>query len=95
MARELGVGGGRFGLVAAGALDRALQIVGHEQRRHASHEFEEPHVGADPIGQALGPGRLRIGVVRGPQHADKDLGGADLARGGVDHRYRLAGVVEE
>jgi hypothetical protein len=49
----------------------------------------------DPVGEALCPGRLRIGVVRGAKRGDKQLSSHHLAGRPVDHLQRRAGVVHE
>ena len=95
MPGQILVGRGRFRLVAAGALDRALEIVGDEQSSHTPHEFEAADVRGDPVRQLLAPGRLGVGIRRRAQHGDEDLGAADLAAAGVDDRHRVAGVVDE
>src|SRR5438105_6246643 len=51
---------------------------------------------ADPVGQRLGPGRLRVAEAGGSQDCHEDLGLPRLARQPVDdHRYRIAGVIHE
>jgi hypothetical protein len=48
-----------------------------------------------PVGQALAPASLGVGVVRSPEHGDEDVRLAHLAGGGVDHRHGVAGEVDE
>jgi hypothetical protein len=49
---------------------------------------------ADPVGQRLGPARLRIGKVGGAHHGDENLRRTDLAGDPVDdHWHRVAGVI--
>ena len=50
VARQVGVGGGGFGLVAAGALDGALEVIRDEQRWYCTQVFEGADVRADPVG---------------------------------------------
>ena len=50
---------------------------------------------ADPVRQGLCPGRLGVGEVRRPQHADEDLRHAHLAGERVGDRHLLAGIVDE
>ena len=88
VAGHLGIGRGRFGLVAARLLDCALQVIRHQERRNRPHELEGADVRADPVGQLLGPGRLGEGVVGRAQHGDEHLGAADLAAGRIDDRAR-------
>lgn len=53
-------------------------------------------MGADPIRQPLGPGRLGVGEVRRAQHGDEDLRLAYFAGQSVDnHRHRVAGVIDK
>ncbi len=52
-------------------------------------------VGADPVGQLLGPGRLGIGQVAVAHDPDEDLGFADLARGGIDDIQGRAAVIDK
>ena len=50
---------------------------------------------ADPIGEALRPACLGIGVARGAERGDEDLRPPDLAGGAVDHLDGAPGVVGE
>ena len=51
---------------------------------------------ADPIGKCLRPGRLDIGEVRRAHDGDEDLRRAHFAGQPVDdHRYGVAGVIDE
>ena len=84
-----------LGFIAARALDRALQVIGHQECRHSTHEFEGAKVRADPVGQRLRPTRLGIGVVRCAEHGDEDLGWAQLPGSGIDNRHGLAAIVEK
>jgi hypothetical protein len=53
-------------------------------------------MGADPVGQRLGPARLGIGEIGGAHHGDKNLRRTDLAGEAVDdHRHRVAGVIDK
>ena len=52
-------------------------------------------VGADPVGQALGPPRLGIGVIGGAEDGDEDLRLADLTAGQLGDLDGLAGEVDE
>ncbi len=82
-------------LVAVGARDGALQVVGHDGSRCAADELQRPHVAAQPVGQRLRPGGFGVGVVRAAEHRDEDLRGARLAAVPINDRYRLPGVVDE
>ena len=51
-------------------------------------------MGADPIGQCLGPARLGIGEIGSAHDGDENLRRTDLAGEPVDdHRHRVAGVI--
>ena len=78
-----------LGMVERGSLDAGLQIVGHDEARHAAEEAEHPDMGLDPVSQRLRPAGLGIGVVRGPQHGDEDLGLAQDAGAPIDDRELL------
>jgi hypothetical protein len=52
-------------------------------------------MGADPVRQRLAPACLGIGVVRGAEHPDEDLGGPDLAGRAGDDGDGLARIVDE
>jgi hypothetical protein len=53
-------------------------------------------MGADPVGQRLGPARLGIGEVGGAHDRDENLRRTDLAGKPIDdHRDRVAGVIDE
>ena len=93
--RHLGIGAVDRRLVEAGLGDARAQIVGHHHRRNPTHEREAARVRADPIGQALCPRGLRIGVVRRPEHGDEQLRRHRLPGRWVDHLKRRAGVVDE
>jgi hypothetical protein len=83
-------------LVETGLDDRDLGIVRHQQLRHAADRLECSGVGSDPVGERLGPARLRIGEVGGAQHGDKNLCRPGLAGQPVDdHRHRIAGVIDK
>ncbi len=52
-------------------------------------------MGANPAGQALGRESLGIRIIARPQNGYKYLSISDLAGGGVDNRYRLAGKIDK
>ena len=54
-----------------------------------------PNVRCDPVRQALGKGRLGIGVVRGTEHGDEYLRGVHLAGEPVDDLHSVARIVDE
>ena len=95
MGRHLGVGSIDLRLVEAGLGDARAQIVGHHHRRDAADERKGARVRADPVGQALRPGGLGIGVIRRAEHGDEQLRRPRLAGRSVDHRERRAGVIDE
>ena len=71
------------------------QIVGHQEARPRAPEAEHPHVCADPVRQALCPGRLRVGEIGRAQYGDEDLRLARRAGYRVDDRHLLAREVDE
>src|SRR5690349_5243119 len=85
---------GQPSLLAAGTSDAGLQVVRDQDFRRAPDELEGAQ-GADPIGEALRPGGLGVGVTAGPEDRDEDGGGAHFAGGRVVNRDRVAGVVHE
>ena len=95
MGRHHAVAAVDLGVVERGLVDAALQVVRHDQARHAAEEAEHTHVRPDPVGQRLAPGRLGVGEARGAEHGDEDLGLAHHARVGIDDRHLLARVVDE
>src|SRR4051794_343816 len=52
-------------------------------------------MGPDPVGEALRPGGLGIGVAARAEHRDEDRRGAHFAGGRVVDRDRVAGVIDE
>ena len=84
-----------FGVVERRFVDPGLQIIGHNEARHATQEPEHADVGPDPIRQRLNPGGLSIGVVRGSQHGDEDFGFAHHTGLGIDDPDLLARVIDE
>ena len=89
------VGAVDAGLVAAGASDGALQLVGHPHRRGAAEVLRHVNVRIDPVGQLLGPGRLGVGEVAGAEHRDEQLDRPQLTRAPVDQAGPLAREVDE
>jgi hypothetical protein len=83
------------GLVRVGVGDQRAGLVGHQQPGHPTDERQRRDDGTHPVGGRLLPGGAGVGVVRRAQHGHEHLGAPDLARGGVHHRHRLAGVVHE
>src|SRR5438445_9310845 len=72
-----------------------LALSGTETR-HSADGCKGARVGTDPIAKRLRPGSLDVGEARGTHHRDEDLCLAHLAGQPVDdHRYRVAGVVDE
>jgi hypothetical protein len=61
MRRHVGVAAVDLRIVAAGLDHRDLGVVRHQQRRHATDRLEGADVAADPVGEPLRPGRLRVG----------------------------------
>jgi hypothetical protein len=95
MRRHHGVAAIDLGIVERSLVHAALEIVGHDETRHAAEEAEHAHMRLDPVRQRLRPGRFGVGVIRGAQHCDEDLGVAHLAGRRIDDGDLLAGVVDE
>jgi hypothetical protein len=76
-------------------VDARLEIVRYHEPAAALEKPEHMDMRANPIGQRLGSARLRVGVVGGAEHGDKDLRRTDLAGEPVDDRHRFAGIVDE
>lgn len=95
MGGEVLVGRIEARLVPVGLEHASLEIVRDDLAWNATEESERPDMSTDPVGQRLRPGRLGVGVARGPQHGDEDLGGADLAGAAVDQLDGLAGIIDE
>ena len=72
-----------------------FRLSDHHHRRHAAEEGKGARVRADPVGQALRPGGLGIGVVGGAERGDEQLRRHHLAGRRVDHLHRRAGVIDE
>jgi hypothetical protein len=95
MRRHLGIGSVDLRLVQTGLDDGDLGVIGNDETRHAAG-CKGARVGTNPIAKRLRPGRLDVGEVRGAHDRDEDLCLAHLAGPPVDdHRYRVAGVINE
>lgn len=96
MRRHVGIAAVDLRIVEAGLDHGDLGVVRHQQRRHAADRFEGADVAADPVGEPLRPGRLRVGEAGSAEHRDEDLRGAPLAGEPVDHhRDAVAGIIDE
>src|SRR6202041_2688363 len=94
--RHLGVGAVDLRVVAAGLDDGGLGVVWHDEFGNAADRLEGAHVGVDPVGQRLRPGRLGEGEARRAQYRDKDLRHADFAGKPIDDdRDAVAGIIDE
>ena len=92
---EVLVGPVHVGLVAAGARDRALELVGNPQGGRAPEVLDHVDVGVDPVRQLLGRGRLGVGEAARPEHGDEQLDLPQLPRLPVDQGRPLPGEVDE
>ena len=96
MGRHLGIRSVDLGVVEAGLDDGGLGVVRHDELGNAADRLEGAHVGVDPVGERLRPGRLGEGEARGAQHGDEDLRHADFAGEPIDDdRHAVAGVIDE
>lgn len=57
MRRHLGVSPIDLGIVETCLEDSGLPVVGDERLRHSVDRLERAHMGVDPIGRRLRPGR--------------------------------------
>ena len=89
------VGAVDAGLVAAGAGDGALELVGDPQRGSAAEVLHHADMRVDPVRQLLGLGRRGVGEAAGAEHGDEQLDASELTRAPVDQARPLAGVVDE
>ena len=60
-----------LGFIAVGTGHGRFEVIGDDDLGDPTEGRKGPDMGADPVGQTLGPGRLGIGVVRGPRTATK------------------------
>ena len=82
-------------LIAAGGRDPGLEVVADDRLRHPAEELKRVDVSPDPVRQPLAEAGFGIGVVRGPQDRDEDLGVAHLPGDRIEHRHGVAGEVHE
>jgi hypothetical protein len=83
------------GLVAAGTVHAALEVVEDDRPCDAADVVERPHVGTEPVGERLREARLDVGVVARAQGGDEDLGLLHFAACALDDLHREPGVVDE
>ena len=95
MGGQVLVGAVDAGLVAAGAGDGALELIGDPQRGGTAEVLHHADVHVDPVRQLLGLGRLDVGEAAGAEHGDEQLHGSRFTRAPVDQRRPLAGEVNE
>jgi hypothetical protein len=95
MGREVLIGRIEIGLVAMGLAEGALEVVRDDDLGNTIKEGQRAHRRADPVRESLGPGRLGVRVVRGPEHRHEDLGITDLPGGTIHYLGALCGIVDE
>lgn len=95
MARHLDVGSVETGIIAIGIGDGGLEIVADHELRHAAQKAEQGRVHADPVGQALAPASLGVGVVRSSHRRDEQLHGVRFAGDGVEDVDGVPGEIDE
>ena len=95
MGGEVLVGAVYARLVSAGGGDPGLEVVADDCLRHPTEERQRVDVSPDPVRQPLAEAGFGIGVVRGPQNRDEDLGLAHLPGDRIEHRHGVAGKVHE
>lgn len=92
---QVAVAGVDVRLVAMGLAHRSAQVVRHHDLWHPAEEGEAAGMGAQPVRQLLRPSGFSEGVAGGTEYRDEHLRLTDLAAAAVDHRHRLAGIVDE
>src|SRR4051812_14087626 len=81
--------------VSTGRGDPGLEVVADDRLRYPAEERNRIDVSPDPVRQPLAEAGFDIGVVRGPQNRDEDLGLAHLSGDRIEHRHGVAGKVHE
>ena len=89
------VAGVKIRLIAARLMHAALEVVGHDRPRHTTEVLERSDMGRQPIGHTLAEARLHIRVVARAEGGDKHLRDLHLAGVSINHRHRLAGVIDK
>ena len=82
-------------LVVAGFVHSGLNIIGDPESGDAAIELRHVDMALDPGGQLLIGESFGEGVIAGPQHGDKQIGGLDLAGGRIDPTQRFPRPVQE
>jgi hypothetical protein len=96
MGGHVGIGAVDLRLIETGLDDGDLGVIRHQQVGNAADRLEGSGMGADPVGERLGPARLGISEVRGAHDGDKNLCRPGLAGQPVDdHRHRVTGVIDK
>jgi len=96
MGRHVGISSIDLRLVETGFDDGDLGVIRDHEVRDPGDRFEGVRVCTDPIAEALAPGRLRVHEVGCAHDSDEDLRFTDLPGQSIDeHRYRVAGVIDE
>ena len=84
-----------LGIVERCLVDAGLQIIRHDQARHPAEKPEHADMGANPIGQRLGPTRLAVGETRGAQDRDKNFRKPHRPRCRVGDAKLFTGIIDE
>jgi hypothetical protein len=95
MMGQFRIGAIDLGLIAVRPMDGGLEIVRDQDLRDAAERTKSPDMGRDPVGQALTPGDLGIGIVGSAEHGEKHLGLVHLTALRVDDGQGLAGIVNK
>src|SRR5436190_3722921 len=83
------------GLVARRLGDADPEIVAYYRLRYAADRREGVDVSGYPVGKPLRPARFRIGVVGRTERGDEDVSGTFSIRYLIEHRHRVAGVIDK
>ena len=82
-----------LGFIAVRTDHGRLEVVGDDNRGDPTEGRKGPHLGAHPVRQTRGPGRLGIGVVRSPEDGHEKRHLVHLPTVAVDHGDALPSVL--
>ena len=92
---EVRIGPIEHGFIAVGPGHGRFEVIGDDDLGDPAKRRQGPHVGADPVGQTLGPGGFGIGVAGGPQDRHKNDRLVHLPAVAVDDGDALPGVIHK
>ena len=95
MLGESRIGAVDLGFIAVRTNHGGLEIVGDDHLGDPTESRKGPHMRANPVRQALGPGRLGVGVVGGPEDSHENRHLVHLPTVAVDHGDTLPSVIHK